>query len=200
MPDSTSTFREKTRPDTHKPKHSFENTPGRNTVHITTQPWPYSRQPLPSPQTTNQLHIHPFRPVLPSSFCISLRPCRRAVLSWQTQCPKMDFSHNTFTKYLNQGAHIRTCDQNNDRAGSVHFLTVLSPTLLPLNPFQSFVLHGTWAGGTTPPNNSDLYPCRSMFGELKPPTNERPAAYHTQTPFSPQLRRCIVAQHPKARP
>jgi hypothetical protein len=72
--------------------------------------------------------------------------------------------------------------------------------MLPLNPFQSFVLHGTWAGVTTHPNNSDVYPCRSMFGELKPPTNERPAAYHARTPISPQLGRCIVAQHPKARP
>ena len=79
-------------------------------------------------------------------------------------------------------------------------MIILSPTLLPLNPFQSFVLYGTRAGGTTHPDNSDLYPCRSMFGELKPPTNERPAAYHARTPISPQLRRCIVAQHPEARP
>ena len=117
-----------------------------------------------------------------------------------TQCLKMDFSHNTSTKYLKQGAHIITCNHNNDTEGSVQTLTVFSPTLLPLNPFQSFVLHGTWAGGTTQSNNSDLYPRRSMFGGLKPPTNKHPAAYHTRTPFSPQSRRCIVAQHSKARP
>ena len=117
-----------------------------------------------------------------------------------TQCLKMDFSHNTSTKYRKQGAHTVTCNHNNDPEASVQTLTVLSPTLLPLNPFQSFVLHGTWAGGTTHPNNSDLYPCWSMFGELKPPTNERPAAYYIPTPFSPQLRRCFVAQHSKARP
>ena len=56
-----------------------------------------------------------------------------------TQCLKMDFSHNTSTKYLKQGAHIRTCNHNNAPEGSVQTLTVLSPTLLPLNPFQSFV-------------------------------------------------------------
>jgi hypothetical protein len=110
----------------------------------------------------------------------------------------MDFSHNTSTKHLKLGAHILTCNHNSAPAGSVQNPTVLSPTLLPLNPFQAFVLHGTWAGGTTRPNNSDLYPCWSTFGELKPPTNERPATYHTRTPFSPQLRRCIVVQLPQS--
>ena len=151
-------------------------------------------------QIANSLNFHPFRPVLPSSLCISLRPSRRAILSRRTQCPKYDFCLNIFAKFLKHGAPVLSRDHNSDPAGSAQNLTILSPTLLPLNPFQSFVLHGTWAGGTTHPNNSDVYPCWSMFGDLKPPTNERPAAYHIQTPFSPQLRRCIVAQHPKARP
>jgi hypothetical protein len=190
----------KQRPDTHKPKHSIENTPAPNIVHFSTTPRPCSRQPLLSSQITKPSNIHRFRPVLPSSFCISHRPSRRAISSWQTQCPKYDFFHKKSAKSLKQVAPVLSRNHNSDPAGSAQNLTILSPTLLPLNPFQSFVLHGTWAGGTTHPNNSDLYPCRSMFGELKPPTNERPAAYHTRTPFSPQLRRCIVAQHPKARP
>jgi hypothetical protein len=98
------------------------------------------------------------------------------------------------------GATVLTCDHNNDPTGSTQTLTVLSPTMLPLNPFQSFVLYGPVAAGTTHPDNSDLYPCRSMFGVLKPPTNERPAVYHTRASISPQLRRSIMAQHPKARP
>ena len=169
-------------------------------MHISTTPWPCSRQPPPSSQITKSFKIHYFRPVLPSSLCISLRPSRRAVLSRRTQCPKTDFSLNTFVKILKHVAPVIPHTHNNDLAGSAQNPTMFSPIVLPLNPFQSFVLHGTWAGGTTHPNNSDVYPCRSMFGELKPPTNERPAAYHAQTPFSPQLRRCIVAQHPKARP
>ena len=169
-------------------------------MHFSTTPRPCSRQPLPSSQIVNLLNIHHFRPILPSSLCISLRLSRRAISSWQTQCPKIDFYHNASAKYLKQRAPNLACDHNNDPEGSVQTLAVLSPTLLPLNPFQSFVLHGTWAGGTTRSDNSDVYPCRSMYGELKPPTNARPAAYHTRTPFSPQLRRYIVAQHPKARP
>ena len=177
-PDSSSPFREKTRLDTHKPKHSVEYTPTLNIVHISTTPWPHTQQPLLSSQITNSVKIHRFRPVLPSSFCISLRPSRRAILSRRTQCPKYDFCLNTFAKSLKHGAPILSRKNNIDPAGSAQNLSILSPTLLPLNPFQSFVLHGTWAGGTTHPNNSDLYPCWSMCGELKPPTNERPAAYH----------------------
>ena len=152
---------------------------------------------LKSPIRSKSTVLDPFYPH-PFAFLFGLPavPYCRGGTQWLT----MNFSHNTSTKYLKQGIHIRTCDHNNDPGGSVQFLTVFSPTLLPLNPFQSFVLHGTWASGTTHPNNSDLYPCWSMFEELKPPTNERPAAYHIRTPLSPQLRRCIVAQHPKARP
>ena len=169
-------------------------------MHFSTTPRPCSRQPLLSSQINKQSNIQRFRPVLPSPFCISLWPSRRAVLSRQTQCPKTHFTHNASTKYLKQGALILTCNHNNDPEGSVQFLTVLAPTLLPLNPFQSFVLHGTWAGCTNHPNNSDLYPCWSMFGDLKPPTNARPATYRTRTPFPTSLRRCIVAQHPVTRP
>ena len=78
---SFGTFREKTRPDTHKPKHSIENTPAPNIVHFSTTPRPCSRIPLLSSQINKQPKIHRFRPVLPSSFCISLWPSRRAVLS-----------------------------------------------------------------------------------------------------------------------
>ena len=74
-------FGEKTRLDNHKPKHSIDNTPAPNIVHISTTPWPCSRRPPPSSQITNSFKIHYFRPVLPSTFCISLRPSRRAVLS-----------------------------------------------------------------------------------------------------------------------
>ena len=161
-------------------------------MHISTAPWPWSRQPTPSSQITNQLNIHPFRPVLPSSLCISLRPSRRAILSRRTQCPKYDFCLNTFAKFLKHGTPVLSCDHNIDPAGSAQNLTILSPIVLPLNPFQLFVLHGTLGGGTTRSENSDVYPCRLMLGELKPAINERPATYHTRTPFSPQVRRCIV--------
>jgi hypothetical protein len=116
------------------------------------------------------------------------------------QCRKYDFCLNTFAKFLKHGAPVLSRDHNSDPAGSAQNLTILSPIVLPLNPFQSFVLHGTWAGGTTRSDNSDLYPCRSMFGILKPPTNARPATYRTQTPFPTSLRRCIVQQHPITRP
>ena len=61
-------FSEKTRPDNHKPKHSIDNTPAPKIVHISTTPWPCSRQPLTSSQITNSFKIHYFRPVLPSTF------------------------------------------------------------------------------------------------------------------------------------
>ena len=101
-----------------------------------------------------------------------------------TQCPKTDFFHNTFAKSLKQGAAVPPRAHNSDPAGSAQNLTSISPIVLPLNPFQSFVLHGTVADGTTRPNNHRLYPCRSMFGEVKPPTNARPATYHTRTPVT----------------
>ena len=173
--DSPHTFREKTRPATHKPKHSIENTPALNIVHISVLPCPRLRQPPSSPQITNRLNIRHFRLILPSSLCISRWPSRRAILSRQTQCPKMNFFNNTVAKSLKQGAPILPRNRNSDPPGSAEKLTILSPTVLPLNPFQSFVLHGTVAGGTTCSDNSDLYPCWSMFGELKPTINERPA-------------------------
>ena len=183
QPDSSNPFREKTRPATHKPKHSIENTPIPKIVHISSIPWPRSRQTPPSSQITNQLNIRHFRLILPSSHCISLRPSHRAILSRQTQCPKTDFSHKTSAKSLKQGASIFPWNHNSDPAGSAQNLTILSPTVLPLNPFQSFVLHGTVAGGTTRSDNSDLYPCQSMFEELKPTINERPATYYVQPPL-----------------
>ena len=75
-----------------------------------------------------------------------------------TQCPKTDFSRNTFAKSLKQGAPGIPHKLNSDHAGSVQNLTVFSPIVLPLNPFQSFVLHGTVAGGTTRPNNHRFVP------------------------------------------
>ena len=88
---STFAFSEKTRPDNHKPKHSIDNTSAPKIVHIGTTPWPCSRQPLPSSQITNSLKNHYFRPVLPSSFCISLRPSRRAVLTRRNPMSKDRF-------------------------------------------------------------------------------------------------------------
>ena len=82
---------EKTRPNVHKPKHSIDNTPAPNIVHIGTTPWSHSRQPPPSSQTTKPYRIHYFRPVLPSSFCISLRPARRAVSSRRNPMSKDRF-------------------------------------------------------------------------------------------------------------
>ena len=69
-------------------------------------------------------------------------------------------------------------DHNSDHAGSAQNPTVFSPIVLLLNPFQSFVLHGTVAGGTTRSDNSDLYPCWSMFEQLKPTINARPVTYY----------------------
>jgi hypothetical protein len=117
-----------------------------------------------------------------------------------TQCLKTDFALNAFSKSLKQGAPVIPHTHNNDLAGSAQNLTMFSPIVLPLNPFQSFILHGTVGGGTTRSDNSDVYPCRSMFGVLKPTTNARPATYRTQTPFPTSLRRCIVQQHPITRP
>ena len=98
--------------------------------------------------------------------------------SRRTQCPKYDFCLNTFAESLKHGAPVLSRYYNSDHAGSAQNLTILSPIVLPLNPFQSFVLFGTVGGGTTRSDNSDVYPCWSMFGGLKPPTNKRPAAYY----------------------
>jgi hypothetical protein len=94
-------FGEKTRLDNHKPKHSIDNTPAPKIVHISTTPWSCSRQPLPSSQITNSFKIHCFRPVLPSSFFISLRPSRRAVLTRRNPMFK--------DRFLNQ--HVRQIPQ-----------------------------------------------------------------------------------------
>ena len=57
-PESNTEFirhiQEKKRPDTHKPKHSIENTPVPNIVHFSTTPRPCSRQPLMSSQINKQ--------------------------------------------------------------------------------------------------------------------------------------------------
>ena len=101
----------KHRSATHKPKHSIENTPALKIVHISTTPWPRSRQTPPSSQITNQLNIRHFRLILPSSLCISLRPSRRAISSRQTQCPKTHFFDNTVNKFLKQvhpSSHVTT--------------------------------------------------------------------------------------------
>ena len=75
-----------------------------------------------------------------------------------SQCPKTDFSLNTFAKSLKQGAAGLSQDHNSDYAGSAQNLINFSPTVLPLNPFQSFVLHGTVADGTTRPSNHIFVP------------------------------------------
>ena len=119
QPDSSNPFREKTRPATHKPKHSIENTPALNIVHISVLPCPRPRQPPSSSQITNRLNIRHFRLILPSSLCISRWPSRRAILSRQTQCPKMNFFNNTVAKFLVQGAPVLPHNHNSDPAGSV---------------------------------------------------------------------------------
>ena len=75
-----------------------------------------------------------------------------------TQCPKTDFFLNTIAKSPKQGAPVLPRDHNSDPSGSVQNLTMFSPIVLPLNPFQSFVLHGTVGGGTTRPNNHRSVP------------------------------------------
>ena len=62
-----------------------------NIVHISTTLWLHSRRPSLSSQITKPFKIHRFRPVLPSSFCISLRPARRAVLSRRNPMSKDRF-------------------------------------------------------------------------------------------------------------
>ena len=75
-----------------------------------------------------------------------------------TQCPKTDFFLKTIAKSLKQGAPGLPRDHNSGPSGSVQNLTMFSPIVLALNPFQSFVLHGTVAGGTTRPNNHRCVP------------------------------------------
>ena len=124
QPDSPHTFREKTGPDTHKPKHSIENTPALNIVHISVLPCPRPRQPPSSSQITNRLNIRHFRLILPSSLCLSLRPSRRAISSRQTQCPKTHFPLKTPAKSLKHGAPVLSCGHNSDPAGSVQNLVI----------------------------------------------------------------------------
>ena len=105
---------------------------------------------LKSPNHSKFTILDPFYP-RPFAFLFGLPTvpyCRGG-----TQCPKTDFSLNTFAKTLKQGAPGLSQDHNSDHAGSAQNLINFSPTVLPLNPFQSFVLHGTVGGGTTRPNN-----------------------------------------------
>ena len=74
------------------------------------------------------------------------------------QCPKTDFSINTFAKSFKQGAPGLPRDHNSDHAGSAQKLAVFSPIVHPLNPFQSFVLHGAVAGVIIRPNNPRCVP------------------------------------------
>ena len=95
---------------------------------------------LKSPNHSKFTVLDPFYP-RPFGFLFGLPavPYRRG----GTQCPKTDFFVNTCVKSLKQSAPgIPRCN-NSDHVGSVQNLTVFSPTVLPLNPFQSFVLHGT---------------------------------------------------------
>jgi hypothetical protein len=55
-----------------------------------------------------------------------------------TQYSKTDFSVKTFAKPLKQGTPVVPRDHNSDHAGPAQNLTIISPTVLPLNPFQSF--------------------------------------------------------------
>jgi len=55
-----------------------------------------------------------------------------------TQYSKTDFSVKTFAKPLKQGTPVVPRDHNIDHAGPAQNMTIISPTVLPLNPFQSF--------------------------------------------------------------
>ena len=59
------------------------------------------------------------------------------------QYPKTNFSVNTFAKSLKQGAPGLPHDHNSNPKGSAQNPAIFSPTVLPLNPFQSFVLTET---------------------------------------------------------
>ena len=100
--------------------------------------------------TLDPFYPHPFA----FHFGLPAVPYRRG----GTQCPKTDFFRNTFAKSLKQGAPGLPCGHNSDPSGSVQNLTVISPIVLLLNPFQSFVLHGTVGGGTTRRNNHRFVP------------------------------------------
>ena len=131
QPDSSNPFREKTRPATHKPKHSIENTPILNIVHISTTPWPWSRQALASSQITNQLNIRHFRLILPSSLCISLRPSRRAISSRQTPMSKDVFLPQNIRQIPQAGCtHLSMESQQRPSRVSTesdHFITHRAP-------------------------------------------------------------------------
>ena len=110
---------------------------------------------LKSPNHSKFTVLDPFYP-RPFAFLFGLPAvpyCRGG-----TQCPKTDFFINTCVKSLKQVAPGILRDNNSDIAGSAQNPTVFSPTMHPLNPFQSFVLHGTVAGGTTCPNNHRCVP------------------------------------------
>ena len=110
---------------------------------------------LKSPNHSKVTILDPFYPH-PFAFLFGLPAvpyCRGG-----SQCPKTDFSLNTFAKTLKQGAPGLSQDHNSDPAGSAQNPINFSPTVHPLNPFQSFVLHGTVAGGTTRPNNHRFVP------------------------------------------
>ena len=110
---------------------------------------------LKSPNHSKFTVLDPFYP-RPFAFPFGLPavPYRRG----GTQCPKTDFFLNTIAKSLKQGAHVFPRDNNSDHEGSAQNLTVFSPIVLPLNPFQSFVLHGTVAGVIIRPNNPRFVP------------------------------------------
>ena len=110
---------------------------------------------LKSPNHSKFTILDPFYPH-PFAFLFGLPAvpyCRGG-----TQCPKTDFSRNTFAKSLKQGVPGLPSDHNSDPTGAAQKLNIFSPIVLPLNPFQSFVLHGTVAGGTTRPNNHRFVP------------------------------------------
>ena len=95
---------------------------------------------LKSPNHSKFTILDPFYP-RPFAFLFGLPavPYRRG----GTQCPKTDFSLKTFAKSLKQGTLGISRDHNSDIAGSAQNPINISPTMHPLNPFQSFVLHGT---------------------------------------------------------
>ena len=178
---------EKTRPNVHKPKHSIDNTPAPSIVHIGITPWPHSRQPFPSSQTTKPFKIHDFRPVLPSSFCISLRPARRAVSSRRNPMSKDRFLHQHVRQIPQAGCtrpptgpQQRHCRVSTESDRNFTDCASLEPV--------SVVRFARYCGRRhhSPQQPQVCTPCRSMFRALKPSINAHPATYSIRTPVPTQ--------------
>jgi len=97
---------------THKPKHSIQHTPTLNIVLISTTPRPWSRQPTPSSQITNQLNIFtildPFdHPHLAFPFGLPAVPYRRGRPNVQRRITPTKHSPN-LSSMVQPSSHVTT--------------------------------------------------------------------------------------------